>query len=215
MYYFCSFAIGTPEFMAPELYEENYNELVDVYSFGMCMLEMLTGEYPYSECVNPAQIYKKVTSVRCCLSLSLSLLIRSFRKFCQSIRNLHDYLFRLTQGKRPRAFYKVQDLDAQRFIRKCLEPASKRLSAKELMVDPFLALDNIDGKSVTMMQLQKPFLNDKIAIEDLHLNDDAPRTNMTITGKLNPEDDTILIKVQIADNEGICCSSSVSNFHFL
>lgn len=55
--------LGTPEFMAPELYDENYNELVDVYSFGMCVLEMLTSEYPYSECVNPAQIYKKVTSV--------------------------------------------------------------------------------------------------------------------------------------------------------
>ncbi|KAL2899383.1 putative serine/threonine-protein kinase WNK4 [Bienertia sinuspersici] len=54
--------IGTPEFMAPELYEEDYNELVDVYSFGMCFLEMLTLEYPYSECANPAQIYKKVTS---------------------------------------------------------------------------------------------------------------------------------------------------------
>ncbi|KAL1189510.1 putative serine/threonine-protein kinase WNK10 [Cardamine amara subsp. amara] len=54
--------IGTPEFMAPELYEEEYNELVDIYSFGMCMLEMVTCEYPYSECRNPAQIYKKVTS---------------------------------------------------------------------------------------------------------------------------------------------------------
>ncbi|MBA0820532.1 hypothetical protein Gohar_019620, partial [Gossypium harknessii] len=32
--------IGTPEFMAPELYDESYNELVDIYSFGMCMLEM-------------------------------------------------------------------------------------------------------------------------------------------------------------------------------
>lgn len=55
--------LGTPEFMAPELYEEEYNELADVYSFGMCVLEMLTSEYPYSECSNPAQIYKKVTSV--------------------------------------------------------------------------------------------------------------------------------------------------------
>lgn len=54
--------IGTPEFMAPELYEEEYNELVDIYSFGMCMLEMATFEYPYSECKNAAQIYKKVTS---------------------------------------------------------------------------------------------------------------------------------------------------------
>ena len=49
--------------MAPELYEEDYDELVDIYSFGMCVLEMLTSEYPYSECSNPAQIYKKVTSV--------------------------------------------------------------------------------------------------------------------------------------------------------
>lgn len=54
--------IGTPEFMAPELYEEEYNELVDIYSFGMCLLEMVTCEYPYNECRNPAQIYKKVTS---------------------------------------------------------------------------------------------------------------------------------------------------------
>ncbi|KAK7275396.1 hypothetical protein RIF29_16512 [Crotalaria pallida] len=54
--------IGTPEFMAPELYEEEYNELVDIYSFGMCMLEMVTLEYPYCECKNPAQIFKKVTS---------------------------------------------------------------------------------------------------------------------------------------------------------
>lgn len=54
---------GTPEFMAPELYEEEYNELVDIYSFGMCMIEIFTSEFPYSECSNPAQIYKKVTSV--------------------------------------------------------------------------------------------------------------------------------------------------------
>jgi len=54
--------IGTPEFMAPELYEEDYNELVDVYSFGMCLLEMVTLQIPYSECRSVAQIYKKVSS---------------------------------------------------------------------------------------------------------------------------------------------------------
>lgn len=56
--------LGTPEFMAPELYEEEYNELVDIYAFGMCLLELVTFEYPYVECANAAQIYKKVTSVR-------------------------------------------------------------------------------------------------------------------------------------------------------
>ena len=55
---------GTPEFMAPEMYDEKYDEAVDVYAFGMCILEMATSEYPYSECHNAAQIYRKVTSVR-------------------------------------------------------------------------------------------------------------------------------------------------------
>ena len=54
--------LGTPEFMAPEMYEEKgYSEKVDVYAFGMCLLEMVTGEYPYAECKNAAQIYKKVS----------------------------------------------------------------------------------------------------------------------------------------------------------
>ncbi|XP_034721917.1 serine/threonine-protein kinase WNK4-like, partial [Etheostoma cragini] len=53
---------GTPEFMAPEMYEEKYDEAVDVYAFGMCILEMATSDYPYSECQNAAQIYRKVTN---------------------------------------------------------------------------------------------------------------------------------------------------------
>ncbi|KAG2182790.1 hypothetical protein INT44_005770 [Umbelopsis vinacea] len=54
--------IGTPEFMAPEMYEERgYNDKVDIYAFGMCLLEMATGEYPYTECKNAAQVFKKVT----------------------------------------------------------------------------------------------------------------------------------------------------------
>ncbi|PIM97749.1 MEKK [Handroanthus impetiginosus] len=53
--------VGTPKFMAPEYYDEEYNELVDIYAFGMCLMEMATCEYPYSECTN-GQIFKKVYS---------------------------------------------------------------------------------------------------------------------------------------------------------
>ena len=50
--------------MAPEMYEEKgYNEKVDIYAFGMALLEMVTGQYPYSECKNAAQIYRKVIQV--------------------------------------------------------------------------------------------------------------------------------------------------------
>ena len=54
--------IGTPEYMAPELYEEDYTEMVDIYSFAMCLLEMVTMEIPYSECDSVAKIFRKVTT---------------------------------------------------------------------------------------------------------------------------------------------------------
>ncbi|KAI5084154.1 hypothetical protein GOP47_0000323 [Adiantum capillus-veneris] len=100
--------IGTPEFMAPELYEEEYTELVDIYSFGMCLLEMITGEYPYSECSNAAQIYKKVTL-----------------------------------GKKPAALNKVKNLQLRLFVEKCIATASRRLPARELLMDPFLQGDEV------------------------------------------------------------------------
>ncbi|KAG0520168.1 hypothetical protein BDA96_08G050100 [Sorghum bicolor] len=52
---------GTLEFMAPELYTGNYNELVDIYAFGMCMLELVTCEHPYSECQGIGHIFKNVS----------------------------------------------------------------------------------------------------------------------------------------------------------
>ncbi|XP_022719192.1 probable serine/threonine-protein kinase WNK9 isoform X2 [Durio zibethinus] len=102
--------VGTPEFMAPEVYEEAYNELVDIYSFGMCILEMVTFEYPYSECTHPAQIYKKVIS-----------------------------------GRKPDALYKVKDPEVQQFVEKCLATVSLRLSARELLNDPFLQIDDCES----------------------------------------------------------------------
>lgn len=100
--------IGTPEFMAPELYDEEYNELVDIYSFGMCILELITCEYPYSECRNQAQIYKKVTS-----------------------------------GIKPASLAEVTDPHVKQFVEKCLAPVSVRLSAAELLEDPFLSSESL------------------------------------------------------------------------
>lgn len=52
--------IGTPEYMAPEMFDEKYDEKVDIYAFGMCLLEMVTKEVPYSECKAIGQIYKNI-----------------------------------------------------------------------------------------------------------------------------------------------------------
>lgn len=56
--------LGTPEFMAPEFYYERYNEKVDIWAFGLALIEMVTLEYPYSECTNIASVYRAVSSVR-------------------------------------------------------------------------------------------------------------------------------------------------------
>lgn len=152
--------VGTPEFMAPEIYSEKYDERVDVYSFGMCMLEMLTSEYPYTECSNRFQIYKKVTT-----------------------------------GKKPEAFYRIQDAEARQFVAKCLEDASTRPSAHELMFHPFLALDDNP-----MLAPESPTAGVIAEMPSL-LFDHGKSTDMTITGTVNPEDNTVILKVGICDKD--------------
>lgn len=167
--------IGTPEFMAPELYEEEYNELVDIYSFGMCMLEMLTTEFPYNECTNPAQIYKKVTS-----------------------------------GKLPDAFYRLEDPESRRFVSRCLEKALKRPSAKELLSDPFLQLDEVRHHELPFSMKSKRSVESYCNHEGREIvAGEDQRTDMTITGNVNPYDDAIYLTVKIADKHG-----QVRNIHF-
>jgi len=49
--------------MAPEMYADKYNESVDIYAFGLCLLEMASPMYPYTECANVAAVYNKVMKV--------------------------------------------------------------------------------------------------------------------------------------------------------
>ncbi|TVU27976.1 hypothetical protein EJB05_19482 [Eragrostis curvula] len=141
--------IGTPEFMAPELYDESYDELVDIYSFGMCLLEIFTLEYPYSECTNPAQIFKKVST-----------------------------------GVKPAALGKIADPQVKQFIEKCLAPASERLSAKELLQDPFISPDDTNGPAGTKLSSPTPKTAD-ISAESLHMDVDTCESSPTSSGKAN------------------------------
>lgn len=54
--------LGTPEYMAPEVYKGIYDTKIDIYSFGMVVIEICTGKSPYYECTSQAAIYKKVIS---------------------------------------------------------------------------------------------------------------------------------------------------------
>lgn len=104
-------------------------------------------------------------------------------------------------------------MEAQRFIGKCLVTASKRLSAKELLLDPFLASDEDEQLPTTKLGSQKPFLN-QWEMEKPQSSHDPHRTNMTITGKLNP-DDSIFLKVQIANKDGTSFALEMQCSHLI
>ncbi|XP_022741951.1 probable serine/threonine-protein kinase WNK7 [Durio zibethinus] len=155
--------IGTPEFMAPELYDENYNELVDIYSFGMCMLEMVTFEYPYSECRNSAQIYKKVSS-----------------------------------GIKPAALSRVTDQEMKLFIEKCLVPAPQRLSAKELLMDPFLqANGSAKNRPLPLPDIVMPKMG---AFGDRCLMSEAPASTKNKPSSADLDSDSELPVIRSLDN---------------
>ncbi|XVF49805.1 hypothetical protein PTKIN_Ptkin04bG0045300 [Pterospermum kingtungense] len=167
--------IGTPEFMAPELYEEEYNELVDIYAFGMCLLELVTVEYPYVECANAAQIFKKVTS-----------------------------------GIKPASLAKVTDPGIKLFIEKCISKVSERLSAKELLGDPFLQRDG-ENDSVGRSLRPKTHTSDsdqtnlRGSTKDLH---SETSVDVEVQGQ-RKDSNTIFLKLRIADSTG-----HIRNIHF-
>ncbi|KAH9580045.1 Protein kinase domain [Trypanosoma melophagium] len=54
--------VGTPEYMAPEIYEGTYTTAVDVWAFGMCVLEMATGKKAYYDCNDDVrEIHRRVS----------------------------------------------------------------------------------------------------------------------------------------------------------
>lgn len=50
--------------MPVDLASENYPPKSDIYSFGMCVLEMFTFKFPYEECKTSYQIFAKQLNVK-------------------------------------------------------------------------------------------------------------------------------------------------------
>lgn len=113
------------------------------------------------------------------------------------------------QGKLPDAFYRIQDVEAQRFVGKCLVNVSKRLPAKELLLDPFLAMVQLESPPPFLpsanIQTQKCNSNNSVVakVHSSSMADQTKGTNMTITGTMNEDDDTVFLKVQISDKNGM------------
>jgi serine/threonine protein kinase len=61
--------VGTPQFMAPEQLKYNstfYTSKVDIYALGMCLIEIITKSYPYSECKSLLEVITHINEQKEC-----------------------------------------------------------------------------------------------------------------------------------------------------
>jgi WNK lysine deficient protein kinase len=200
--------LGTPEFMAPDLYEEcAYDEKIDVYAFGMCLLEILTKEIPYKECSNPAQIYRKVMNGEKPDSLS-RLRSENARDFIILCLGEKDAI--TGQYSRP----SVKELLTHQFLGISSDDDS------EVIVDPPLLSRTIEENSVTLdehlsISLSLRAKQDAILQPLMResLDDDS---SDDFGGMPNSENNIRRVKVmmgrneELHENQGIVDSDSVS-----
>jgi Protein kinase domain len=133
-------AQGSPAYIAPESFDNGMNTKllttkVDIYSFGMCVLEMITREEPYYEC--------RETSTGTTIS-SEKITERIRRKVCSSVL--------------PVSLSRIRHPLASAFIKECLKPSETRLSASELLLHEFLIpTQDDDGEVVLNPKSEKLF----------------------------------------------------------
>lgn len=134
--------LGTPQYMAPELYDEHYGPSVDIYSFGLCLLEMCTHRTPYSECLSPYEIYNKVTSgvKPLALDLILDAEVRDFIELCLLPVDQRPHADELLTHK----FLQIEENDAKVHL-----PVHLKEDEKEIKVDLNVGFkDPLNNKTV-------------------------------------------------------------------
>lgn len=132
--------------MAPEVLDERYTPKVDIYSFGMCVIEMCADAKPYQECANPGEVYRKISSGVKPEGYNriLNEEVKSFIGTCL-----------LAEGQRPTAvellehpFLQIDDDDPA--VHKPVElmaPGLTQIRPHPPPIEPVRLIDNIDVKT--------------------------------------------------------------------
>jgi WNK lysine deficient protein kinase len=120
-------ALGSIAYIAPESFTEvNLTTKVDIYSFGMCLLEMITREEPYSE-------HKICNGVM----YSTEIMTEKIKK-------------KVLSNIPPRSLLRIRHPLAIAFIEECLKPVKYRLSASELLLHEFLIPTVDDDREIIL-----------------------------------------------------------------
>lgn len=120
-------ALGSIAYIAPESFTDlNLTTKVDIYSFGMCLLEMITREEPYLE-------HKSCNSV----PYSREIMTEKIKK-------------KVLSNTPPKSLLRIRHPLAITFIEECLKPVKYRLSASELLLHEFLIPTVDDDREIIL-----------------------------------------------------------------
>ena len=155
---------GTIEYCSPEVYEKKYGVKCDIYSFGISMIEMITGEKPYSECKGQILVV------------------------CDKVRKhiLPECFYKINNDKAKQFILKCLKPENER-------PSASELLQDEFLNDendernnyPAIDLDN--NKKIISVKSSGLFLNEKnskdiISLEDLSIEE---KSNFTYNNAMN------------------------------
>ncbi|KAJ3450566.1 wnk kinase isoform m [Anaeramoeba flamelloides] len=159
--YLIAKGMSSTSHLAPEFVDGSYNHKIDVYSFGLCVLEMATLERPFQECSNSGQYFQKL------IAGELPQLLEQVKN--KKIKNFIELCLK-PKEERPT----VKELLCNSFIKKKkkLKGLSSPFKTNE---DQKKVKYNLDDPNVILAKLRISQLEKPIMIEfELNIEKDDP-----------------------------------------
>ncbi|KAL0367428.1 UNVERIFIED_CONTAM: Serine/threonine-protein kinase WNK1 [Sesamum radiatum] len=183
--------VGTPEFMAPEVYEEEYNELVDIYSFGMCILEMVTFEernrmlFTRLRILRLGDLLRNVWR-RCPTDCPLG-------SFSTTLLQIDDYVYDLRPFNYHRDYDEIGPILTQRLLSAHHSTTSSLVNG----YSNFLGYEQENDLDCRSVEYEANEIDLFMSQDEEH----SEHFDVTIKGRMR-EDGNIFLKLRIADKEG-------------
>jgi serine/threonine protein kinase len=150
--------VGTPQYIAPEVYQNQASSLSDVYSLGVLSFEMLTGVMPFSN-----------TQIHALIADHLKTPPPSARTYCKQLTQYNDELISLALAKDPTERPQTAGLFAKSFQKGLAADGPLIVFEKKPILrttvvyldDPFVGKPSksIIGTFLTFLLLAAPFIS--------------------------------------------------------
>ncbi|KAH0934376.1 hypothetical protein HID58_011493 [Brassica napus] len=160
---------------------------------------------------SPNSLERLYSEVRLLKSLKHSNIIRFYNSWIDDKNKTVNIITELftsgslrKYGIKPASLSRVQDPEVKQFIETCLLPASERLSAKELLLDPFLQVNGLTmNNPLPLPDIVMP--KEGAFGERCLMSEGPPTTRCSRSMSIDLDEDNNLPIVTFSDNSGSRC----------